>query len=766
MRTATFFFQRLFLAALVASLALLGFPKGADAQGTVSSEVSLQATQTQLERLSADSTSGVATFEIAAASRAAFDIVSSAGSLATSIETPSGEVITGGTAESLGGRYGSYDISSGVQPPTPAPNLSPGYHHLYVLPVQESGTYTVRFEKNGLVEQAAVATRVATDSPVGAALLATESELPLGKPVVLTAPVFEDDTPVDGAVVSVSVRADSTQPFEEIALRDDGSEADEAAGDGLYSAAYEPPTSGEYRALAEISGETTSGDAFFRQAATTFRVFEPSGSLQGSINDRGIDDDGDGDLDRVIFDVGIDVAQAGGYITYVHLLAGGGKRLVRTKSDTLAAGSQSVAVDFEAEALRALGEGGPYRIGRVELVQLSEAGPQTADQMFDLGQTRSYSLEQLDRPAILLTGTTNDETLDVDGDSRFDLLNVEIEADLLESDYYEWSANLADSSGTQVGLATSAGYLDAGTATLELSFDGTPIGENGVDGPYVVTDFLIYGRDGGNLAASDVAITEAYSACDFEGAVCDTTPPEVTLAETATLWPPNHKYVSLGTEDMVEDVTDDYAGSISVDSVRIASASSDEPENGRGDGNTTADIVIAEGGRSIQLRRERRGGGNGRVYTVNLAVNDPSGNVAEAAYRVEVPKSKKRGAVDDGPAYTVEGPGASAAVAATQGAGGADLPEVFALEAPYPNPTGGRATLPLKLPEGASVRVEAFDISGRRVKTIANEQMSAGRHPLSFETRNLASGLYLVRAVVETAPGQRKVFTTKVTVVK
>ena len=77
-----------------------------------------------------------------------------------------------------------------------------------------------------------------------------------------------------------------------------------------------------------------------------------------------------------------------------------------------------------------------------------------------------------------------------------------------------------------------------------------------------------------------------------------------------------------------------------------------------------------------------------------------------------------------------------------------------------------RATLPLKLPEGASVRVEAFDISGRRVKTIANEQMSAGRHPLSFKTRNLASGLYLVRTVVETASGQRKVFTTKVTAVK
>jgi Mg-chelatase subunit ChlD len=250
----------------------------------------------------------------------------------------------------------------------------------------------------------------------------------------------------------------------------------------------------------------------------------------------------------------------------------------------------------------------------------------------------------------------------------------------------------------------------------------------------------------------------------------DATPPDVALAEPTRLWPPNHKYVQFAISDMVNDVTDNVAGTISTDSVFVTSVSSDEPENSFGDGNTTDDIVIGEEARSVQLRSERQGGGNGRVYLVNLAVSDPNGNVAEVAYRVEVPKSKKRDATADDPAYTVEsGAGPSAAVAAAgegQSSTISQVPDEFALQGAYPNPTSGRTTVPLDLPEAASVRVEAFDVLGRRVQVLADEALSAGRHRLVFETQSLASGLYLIRATVDMPEGGKKFFTAKVTVVK
>jgi hypothetical protein len=95
---------------------------------------------------------------------------------------------------------------------------------------------------------------------------------------------------------------------------------------------------------------------------------------------------------------------------------------------------------------------------------------------------------------------------------------------------------------------------------------------------------------------------------------------------------------------------------VNINSVRIAKVTSDEPENSGGDGNTLNDIVIAANCKSVQLRSERMGNGNGRVYTITFKVTDASGNVSTATAKVTVPHSQNGSpAVDDGPQYTVLG---------------------------------------------------------------------------------------------------------------
>jgi hypothetical protein len=71
-----------------------------------------------------------------------------------------------------------------------------------------------------------------------------------------------------------------------------------------------------------------------------------------------------------------------------------------------------------------------------------------------------------------------------------------------------------------------------------------------------------------------------------------------------------------------------------------------------GDGNTLNDIVIASDCKSVQLRAERDGTKDGRVYLVTLAGSDSSSNVTHAVYKVSVPVGKKA-AVNSGVAYTV-----------------------------------------------------------------------------------------------------------------
>jgi hypothetical protein len=143
--------------------------------------------------------------------------------------------------------------------------------------------------------------------------------------------------------------------------------------------------------------------------------------------------------------------------------------------------------------------------------------------------------------------------------------------------------------------------------------------------------------------------------CNFKVTVKDATPPVITTnGQTVTLWPPDHKYATVKLTDLVVSAGDACDPGVSLSGVRIAGVTSDEPENSGGDGNTTNDIVIAADCKSVQLRSERAGGGNGRVYTITFNVTDASGNVGTATAKVTVPKSQNGSpAVDDGPHYTV-----------------------------------------------------------------------------------------------------------------
>ena len=136
--------------------------------------------------------------------------------------------------------------------------------------------------------------------------------------------------------------------------------------------------------------------------------------------------------------------------------------------------------------------------------------------------------------------------------------------------------------------------------------------------------------------------------------VSDTTAPTLTVVDPITIDPPNHKYHAFAIADLVRAASDVCSHGLGIADVVITKASSDEADNGCGDGNTTHDIVIGADCRSIQLRAEREGGGNGRVYTVSLHVTDVAGNRTDATVKVMVPPNgRSNTAVDDGPRVTV-----------------------------------------------------------------------------------------------------------------
>jgi hypothetical protein len=113
--------------------------------------------------------------------------------------------------------------------------------------------------------------------------------------------------------------------------------------------------------------------------------------------------------------------------------------------------------------------------------------------------------------------------------------------------------------------------------------------------------------------------------------------PEIVLKDGSTLlWPPNHKTYPYAAEDLVEEVLDDCSD-VPNHAVHFTRATSDEPDNGKGDGNTENDVSFASGCSEAHVRAERSGKGDGRVYELFLQVEDGAGNLSdEARFRVRV----------------------------------------------------------------------------------------------------------------------------------
>jgi uncharacterized repeat protein (TIGR01451 family) len=139
--------------------------------------------------------------------------------------------------------------------------------------------------------------------------------------------------------------------------------------------------------------------------------------------------------------------------------------------------------------------------------------------------------------------------------------------------------------------------------------------------------------------------------------VVDTIPPTMTLNSYApSMWPPNHKYSTFRVTDFVTAVSDSCNTALGVDNVVIEKVTSDEPDNGGGDGDTANDMVIAADCKSVQLRSERNGSGDGRVYIITFKVSDGT-NVTRKTAKVIVPHDQGHGgsAVDSGVHNTVNG---------------------------------------------------------------------------------------------------------------
>jgi len=75
----------------------------------------------------------------------------------------------------------------------------------------------------------------------------------------------------------------------------------------------------------------------------------------------------------------------------------------------------------------------------------------------------------------------------------------------------------------------------------------------------------------------------------------------------------------------------------------------------------------------------------------------------------------------------------------------AHLPTEFRLYQNYPNPFNPTTMIRFDLPRASAVTLRIFDLLGRKVLTLVDENRAAGSYAVSFDGSRLASGIYLCR---------------------
>ncbi len=90
-----------------------------------------------------------------------------------------------------------------------------------------------------------------------------------------------------------------------------------------------------------------------------------------------------------------------------------------------------------------------------------------------------------------------------------------------------------------------------------------------------------------------------------------------------------------------------------------------------------------------------------------------------------------------------------------------DIPNVLSLDQNYPNPFNPSTNIRFALPARSEVRLEVFDMLGRKVETAFNGVKAAGSHIVTFDASGLASGVYIYKLSTATQVVAKKMLLMK-----
>jgi len=76
-----------------------------------------------------------------------------------------------------------------------------------------------------------------------------------------------------------------------------------------------------------------------------------------------------------------------------------------------------------------------------------------------------------------------------------------------------------------------------------------------------------------------------------------------------------------------------------------------------------------------------------------------------------------------------------------------EIPQQYSLTQNYPNPFNPTTTIKFQIPTGGFVKLIIFDVLGREVSTLVNEELKPGKYEASWEASAYSSGIYYYKLI-------------------
>jgi len=90
-----------------------------------------------------------------------------------------------------------------------------------------------------------------------------------------------------------------------------------------------------------------------------------------------------------------------------------------------------------------------------------------------------------------------------------------------------------------------------------------------------------------------------------------------------------------------------------------------------------------------------------------------------------------------------------------------EIPNYYTLKQNYPNPFNPVTIIEFSLPKRSLVKLIIYDVLGRVIEVIANEELSAGTYKASWNAEKYSSGLYYYKLITENYTETRKMVLLK-----